>query len=87
MIIGIIELVEADMSSLNLLEACQSKPHYNLLSSIQLLLPYVKDIPSLMQNTLIKRILDASFEDAQYAEREVAACITRKEHQHIPYQC
>ena len=68
MIIGIIELVEADMNELNLLEACQSKPHYNLLSSIQLLLPYVKDIPSLMQNTLIKRILDVSFKAAQYAE-------------------
>ena len=32
------------MKALILLEACQSKPLYNLLSSIQLLLPYVKRV-------------------------------------------
>jgi len=67
-IIDIIELVEADMKSLSLLDACQSKPHYNLLSSIQFLLPYVKDIPSEIQSSLIKRILDVSFVASEYAE-------------------
>ena len=64
----IIELVQSDMKSLTLLEACQTKPHYNLLSSIQMLLPYAKEASDSMGKILVEKILEICFESAEYAE-------------------
>ena len=67
-IMEIIELVQSDMKSLTLLEACQTKPHYNLLSSIQMLLPYAKEAPDSVGKLLVEKILEICFESAEYAE-------------------
>ena len=68
LIMEIIDLVEGDMSQLSLLTACQTKPHYNLLSSIQMLLPYAKDLSPQVCSILIDKILAISFKAAEYAE-------------------
>ena len=66
--IEILDMLEEDLDQFNILEACQTTPHFGLMSGVEFMLKYGRDFPKEMQNILVPKIMNLCYKATKYAE-------------------
>ena len=66
--IEILDMLEEDLEQFNILEACQTTPHFGLMSGVEFMLKYGRDFPKEMQNILVPKIMNLCYKATKYAE-------------------
>jgi len=66
--IEILDMLEEDLEHFNILEACQTTPHFGLMSGVEFMLKYGPDFPKEIQNILVPKIIGLCYKATKYAE-------------------
>ena len=66
--IEILDMLDEDLEQFNILEACQTTPHFGLMSGIEFMLKYGHAFPKEMQNIMVPKIMNLCYKATKYAE-------------------